>query len=86
MRGEFSFTRSTANLRAPCLLLETDSPVLSPTPGERNEPANARVALRAIAELKEVTETEVAERVHENTVRLFGKSLAGTIRIKPGRR
>lgn len=69
-----------------CLLLETDSPVLSPTPGERNEPANVRVALRTIAELKEVTETEVAERVHENTVRLFGESLAGKIRLRAGLR
>jgi TatD DNase family protein len=58
-----------------CLLLETDSPVLSATAGERNEPANVRVALQAVAELKDVAETEIAERVHENTVRLFGESL-----------
>jgi TatD DNase family protein len=58
-----------------CMLLETDSPVLSPTPGERNEPANVRVALRAVAELKGISEIEVAERVHENTVRLYGESL-----------
>jgi TatD DNase family protein len=58
-----------------CMLLETDSPVLSPDPGERNEPANLRVGLRTVAELKGVTETEVAERVHENSIRLYGESL-----------
>jgi TatD DNase family protein len=55
-----------------CLLLETDSPVLSPVPGERNEPANVRVSLRSIAELKELDEKEVAEAVTRNTVRLYG--------------
>ena len=65
-----------------CLLLETDSPVLSPTPGERNEPANVRVVLRALAELKGVAEAEIAERAHENTLRLFGEFG----RVKPDRR
>ena len=55
-----------------CLLLETDSPVLSATPGERNEPAEVLVSLRAIAELKELTEEQVAEAVAENTRRLYG--------------
>lgn len=56
-----------------CLLLETDSPVLAPAPGERNEPANLRLALSAVAEIKDVSEYEVAEAVHENTRRLFGE-------------
>ena len=55
-----------------CLLLETDSPVLSAVPGERNEPAQVRVCLRAIAELKQVPEEQVAEAVTENTRRLLG--------------
>jgi TatD DNase family protein len=55
-----------------CLLLETDSPALGPQPGERNEPANLRIALRAVAEIKEVAEEAVAEAVRENTRRLFG--------------
>jgi TatD DNase family protein len=55
-----------------CLLLETDSPVLGPEPGERNEPANARVALRAVAEIKEIGEEELAEIAWENSRRLFG--------------
>jgi TatD DNase family protein len=55
-----------------CLLLETDSPVLSPEPGERNEPANVRVALRAVAEIKEIAEDELAEIAWENARCLFG--------------
>jgi len=39
-----------------CLLLETDSPVLGPEPGERNEPANLLIAVKMVAELKEISE------------------------------
>ncbi len=56
-----------------CLLLETDSPVLGPDHQVRNEPANAVVALEAIAELKRVAREEVAEVVYENSCRLYGK-------------
>ncbi len=55
-----------------CLLLETDSPVLGPTRDQRNEPANAVVSLRAIAELKSVAAEDVAAAVRENTARLYG--------------
>jgi TatD DNase family protein len=54
-----------------CLLLETDSPVLGAVPGERNEPAQVRVSLKAIAELKGLSEDEVAEAVTANARRLF---------------
>jgi TatD DNase family protein len=54
------------------ILLETDSPVLGPEPGERNEPRNVAVSLRAIAEIKEIPERAVAEAVRENARRLFG--------------
>ena len=54
-----------------CLMIETDSPVLGPSLGERNEPANAAVALRAIAEIKGVSEAEVADVTLENTRRLY---------------
>ncbi len=54
------------------LLLETDSPVLGPAPGERNEPANALLSLRAIAEIKELRQEAVVEAVTENTRRLYG--------------
>ena len=56
-----------------CLLLETDSPVLGPVPNERNEPANLRLALEAIAELKDLAVDEVAELVRANTRRLLGE-------------
>lgn len=55
-----------------CLLLETDSPVLGPVAGERNEPANLVLSLAAIAELKGIGEQEVAESVAANTRRLYG--------------
>jgi TatD DNase family protein len=55
-----------------CLLIETDSPVLGPTPEERNEPCNAVIALRAVAELKGIPVEEVAAAVSENTYRLYG--------------
>jgi TatD DNase family protein len=60
------------NLPLSCLLIETDSPVLGPVPQERNEPANAQIAIKAIAELKGITESEVAETIAGNTRRLYG--------------
>lgn len=55
-----------------CLLVETDSPVLGPDPGVRNEPANVAISVGAIAEIKEVRPEEVVEAVVENQHRLFG--------------
>ncbi len=55
-----------------CLLLETDSPVLGPDPEETNEPANLAVALRTVAEIKEIPEEQVREAVADNTRRLYG--------------
>jgi TatD DNase family protein len=56
-----------------CLLIETDSPVLGPSAQERNEPANAIISIKAVAELKNISEDEVKEAVSENTQRLYGK-------------
>ena len=56
-----------------CLLIETDSPVLGPSPDERNEPANIRQSVKAIAELKDISEEAVIAAVWENTLRLYGK-------------
>ena len=55
-----------------CLLVETDSPVLGPSPDKRNEPVNAVVSLNAIAEIKNISKDEVMETVIDNTGRLFG--------------
>jgi Tat protein secretion system quality control protein TatD with DNase activity len=59
-----------------CLLVETDSPVLGPEPGVRNEPANLPLAIRATAEIKSLPEQSVAEAVSENTARLYGALLS----------
>jgi TatD DNase family protein len=53
------------------LMLETDSPVLAPVRGERNEPANLVRAAEKIAELKRITVGEVASATTENAKRLF---------------
>ena len=56
-----------------CLLIETDSPVLGPSPDERNVPANIRHSVKAVAALKEISEEEIIAVVSENTERLYGK-------------
>lgn len=60
------------------LLIETDSPVLGPVKGERNEPANASLVIEAIAQIKEVSEKEVMEVIFENTQILYGKGIVST--------
>jgi TatD DNase family protein len=56
-----------------CLLLESDSPVLGPSPEERNEPANIWQSVKTIAALHDVSEEAVVAAVSENTERLYGK-------------
>jgi Tat protein secretion system quality control protein TatD with DNase activity len=53
-------------------LAETDSPVLGASPGERNEPRNAVLVIKAIADIKGLTEDDVAAALLENTTRLYG--------------
>ncbi|MCF8111093.1 MAG: TatD family hydrolase [Desulfobacteraceae bacterium] len=55
-----------------CMLIESDSPVLGPEPGKRNEPANCTIALEAIASLKNISVEQAAEAIHENTECLYG--------------
>jgi TatD DNase family protein len=55
-----------------CLLAETDSPVLGPSPNERNEPANAVISVNAIAEIKNLEKEAVTEALFANARRLFG--------------
>ncbi len=57
------------------LLVETDSPVLGPVAGERNEPANATVVIDAIAEIKGISRQEVAIAVSRNTASLYGSGV-----------
>ncbi len=60
------------------LLVETDSPFLAPMPnrGKRNEPAFVVHTARAVAELKGVDETALADATTENFFRLFSKAEA----------
>jgi TatD DNase family protein len=64
------------------LALESDSPVLGPVRGERNEPANLRHAVELIARLHGVTPERVEEVTTGNALRLF-PALAGCL---PGER
>ena len=57
------------------LMVETDAPVLAPVRGQRNEPANLPLAVKAIAELKGLSFEEVAEVTYENAKRFFGLRL-----------
>jgi TatD DNase family protein len=62
--------------RAPLdrLLIETDSPYLSPHPlrGRRNEPANVRLVAERLAALRELEQGELAAQVWRNACALFG--------------
>lgn len=55
------------------ILLETDSPYMSPVPlrGKRNEPANVVLVARKIAEIVGASEEDVARSARFNTKRLF---------------
>ncbi len=57
------------------MLVETDSPVLGPDPNRRNERANVSISIKAIAELKNISEHEVIEAMSENTQKLYGNIL-----------
>jgi TatD DNase family protein len=64
--------RLVKQLPLACLLVETDSPVLGPDASRRNEPANLPGVVRAIAQIKNVSEVAVAVAISENTARLYG--------------
>ena len=55
------------------LLLETDSPYLTPHPfrGELNEPVNIRLILDEIAELKGLSKKHISEVTYDNACKLF---------------
>ena len=59
------------------LLVETDSPYLSPEPrrGKRNEPENVRFTAAKLAEIKGVSPEEMARITRENACRIFGLHL-----------
>jgi TatD DNase family protein len=53
------------------LLTETDAPYLSPVAGERNEPMNVAITVKKIAEIKNISEEEVAKQIFKNAEELF---------------
>ena len=55
------------------LLIETDSPYLTPEPnrGKRNEPANVIFTLKKLSELRGIPEEEMARITWENACRLY---------------
>lgn len=56
------------------IMLETDSPYMTPVPhrGKRNEPAYTVHVAEKLAEIKGLTLAEVCARTTENAVKLFG--------------
>lgn len=58
------------------LLCETDSPYLAPVPmrGKRNEPAYVRFVNQKLAELKGISEEEMARITCQNAFRLYTKA------------
>ncbi|MFW6421569.1 MAG: TatD family hydrolase [Candidatus Bipolaricaulota bacterium] len=65
--------RTLRKLPLSCLLLETDSPYLTPAPhrGDRNEPAYVRHIAHKLADIKNITFDEVVDRTTANTRELF---------------
>lgn len=55
------------------LLLETDSPYLSPEPfrGQKNEPSNTDIVASKIAEIKEISKEEVIQKTALNAIDQF---------------
>ena len=66
--------RIVRSLPLECLLIETDSPFLTPVPnrGKRNEPAFVVYIADKIAEIHNTTREQVAEITTSNAARLFG--------------
>lgn len=55
------------------ILIETDSPYLSPEPnrGKRNDCRNVKYVAQKIADIKEISLEEVAKKMYENAMRIF---------------
>ncbi|WP_185866104.1 TatD family hydrolase [Blattabacterium cuenoti] len=55
------------------LVLETDSPYLSPHPfrGKRNEPKNLRIILKKLSQIYSTSEEKIADIIHINVENLF---------------
>lgn len=60
------------------ILVETDSPFLTPVPlrGTRNEPANAVFVAEFIAKTRSIAYNELEAHIHQNFEAVFGKKLS----------
>ena len=67
-----------ASLPLDRLLVETDAPFLAPQPyrGKRNEPSYVRQTAKVLADVKGVSEAEIANITTANFFRLFAKAKA----------
>lgn len=56
------------------LVLETDSPYLSPEPfrGKRNDSAKLKYVVETLSEIKHITEEEVIRQTTQNAINLYG--------------
>ena len=66
--------RAVASIPLEKIVLETDSPYLTPSPnrGKRNDSRYLPYVVREIARLKDISEEEVAEVTFENAKKLYG--------------
>jgi TatD DNase family protein len=84
--GNITFKKSdslrdiAANLSLESIMLETDSPFMTPEPfrGKRNEPANVKLVAEKLAEIHHLTVEDVGRLTSYNVFRMFG------IGSKPG--
>jgi TatD DNase family protein len=69
------------NLPLDRLIVETDAPFLAPVPrrGKRNEPSFVIDTARVLAEVKKVSEAELASVTTDNALRLFSKLPARSV-------
>ncbi|MGE0327258.1 MAG: TatD family hydrolase, partial [Polyangiaceae bacterium] len=67
------------------ILVETDSPYLAPVPlrGKRCEPAFVVHTARRVAELRGVSEQQIAEETTQNACRRLGPALTHAAGISP---
>ena len=63
-----------AELPLDFLLVETDSPYLTPEPfrGKKNDPSKVEYTARKVAEIKGLSLEEVAAKTKENAMRFYG--------------
>ncbi|MDY0277423.1 MAG: TatD family hydrolase [Acholeplasma sp.] len=72
-KNNMELERIVKNINLDRILIETDSPYLTPVPyrGKRNEPSNVLLVAKKIAEIKRITIDEVIKQTTANAVALF---------------